>query len=498
MRVPLKSFVFLLLFFQSLAAQRLSDFSIRLENSFLKLYENPETALQTAKQLRTEEKQLQTRSILAKAYLLKGDYQQSVHAVFENSGELPKESDLLWALILGRTFFHLNLYQQTAATLQPFLENTSSEKEQLVVSQLYQLLAKNAIAQKKFPEAKNYLEKSADLAKDSTAFSRIILQENRLLLGSIFFETSQINYAKNIAQDLQRELKVSKFVYLKARVNLLQGKIASSEKKYDYAISVLEDGLAILGDADFLPLKTEIQKELLKNFLATGNTENYRVLTNKNSKETELLESNKKGARRDLVQLRSERNLLINENTKKQQNLKLIFIIITISLLPVAAIVFYARENQKAKILSKQIAFFRKWHRITPTEVQEKPAPKKPLFIPEETEKELLRQLEDFEQSGNFLDKNMSLATLAGQLETNTKYLSEIINKYKDKNFNTYINELRVNHVVELLSTDSSYLQYKISYIAEIGGFTSHSTFTNVFKSITGMSPNEFMQTLKN
>ena len=108
-----------------------------------------------------------------------------------------------------------------------------------------------------------------------------------------------------------------------------------------------------------------------------------------------------------------------------------------------------------------------------------------------------MESLQKFEDSKKYLDNKMSLPTLAGELNTNTKYLSEIINKYKDKNFNTYINELRVKHVIQLLSDDRSYLQYKISYIAEVGGFTSHSAFTNIFKSVTGMSPNDYIQTLR-
>lgn len=90
----------------------------------------------------------------------------------------------------------------------------------------------------------------------------------------------------------------------------------------------------------------------------------------------------------------------------------------------------------------------------------------------------------------------MSLAVLAGQLETNTKYLSEVINKYKEKNFNVYINELRVNYLVSLLKNDATYLNYKVSYLADVAGFSSHSSFTTVFKSITGMSPNTFIQQL--
>ena len=45
-----------------------------------------------------------------------------------------------------------------------------------------------------------------------------------------------------------------------------------------------------------------------------------------------------------------------------------------------------------------------------------------------------------------FLNKDFSLAILAGQLDTNTKYLSEIINSHYHMNFNTYINRLRINY----------------------------------------------------
>lgn len=88
----------------------------------------------------------------------------------------------------------------------------------------------------------------------------------------------------------------------------------------------------------------------------------------------------------------------------------------------------------------------------------------------------------------------MSLPLLAAQLETNTKYLSEVIRKFKEKNFTTYINELKINHIAHLISSDPTFRQYKISYLAEFTGFTSHSTFTVVFKSVTGMSPNDYIQ----
>ena len=102
-------------------------------------------------------------------------------------------------------------------------------------------------------------------------------------------------------------------------------------------------------------------------------------------------------------------------------------------------------------------------------------------------------KLEEFEKSNGYLNKNMSLSMLSSQMEINTKYLSEVINN-KEKNFNGYINKLRINHIVQLLRNDSTFLNYKVSYLAEYSGFSSHSAFTTVFKSVTGMSPNAYIQ----
>ena len=121
----------------------------------------------------------------------------------------------------------------------------------------------------------------------------------------------------------------------------------------------------------------------------------------------------------------------------------------------------------------------------------------KGVVIPLETEKIILERLKEFENSTNYTNPNMTLAMLAKQMKTNTKYLSEIIHTHKQKNFNTYINELRINYIINLMQDDSQYLNYKVSYLAEQSGFSSHSAFTVVFKSITGITPKHFVLFLK-
>ena len=117
----------------------------------------------------------------------------------------------------------------------------------------------------------------------------------------------------------------------------------------------------------------------------------------------------------------------------------------------------------------------------------------KKINIPKETEQMLLKKLERFENTTKFTNKDISLAVLAGQFDTNTKYLSEVINSNFNMNFNAYINKLRINYIVEKLKSDPNFISYKISYLAEYCGFSSHSSFATVFKSVTGISPVTFI-----
>lgn len=120
-----------------------------------------------------------------------------------------------------------------------------------------------------------------------------------------------------------------------------------------------------------------------------------------------------------------------------------------------------------------------------------------PFAISEKAENAILGKLTAFETSELFTDHELSLKSLAKHLDTNTKYLSEIINTQKNKNFKTYINELRINHIVDKLKASHEYRQYKTSHLANEAGFTSRSSFTIVFKSVTGLSPSVFIASLE-
>lgn len=95
-----------------------------------------------------------------------------------------------------------------------------------------------------------------------------------------------------------------------------------------------------------------------------------------------------------------------------------------------------------------------------------------------------------------YLNSNLTMKTLAAQLETNTHYLSEVINQKFGNNFTSLINEFRVREACRLL-VDETNDHLTIESIASQAGFNSKSAFNNAFKSITGLTPSYYKRTAR-
>ena len=106
--------------------------------------------------------------------------------------------------------------------------------------------------------------------------------------------------------------------------------------------------------------------------------------------------------------------------------------------------------------------------------------------ISEDLSQTLLKELEKFEINEHFLVTGITLGTLAKKLKTNSKYLSEVINNHKGKNFAAYLNDLRIDYAIKRLAEDKKFRSYKISSIAEELGYNTEQAFTLAFKKRTG------------
>lgn len=109
----------------------------------------------------------------------------------------------------------------------------------------------------------------------------------------------------------------------------------------------------------------------------------------------------------------------------------------------------------------------------------------------------ILQQLEKFEEELKFTDNQMSLRLLSEEFNTNIPYLSKIINVYKGKNFNYYINDLRIDYIIELLKNDATYLNYDIKNLASLAGFTNAVNFSDNFQRKFEIKPSYFIKMMK-
>ena len=117
--------------------------------------------------------------------------------------------------------------------------------------------------------------------------------------------------------------------------------------------------------------------------------------------------------------------------------------------------------------------------------------------ISQDTVQQIIRHLEKFERDKKFLQKEATLATLTVRFNTNSKYLSKVIYHRSGKRFADYINDLKIDYLVELLQNSSMHRNYSIGSLAEEAGFTSTPRFTNAFHSKTGISVSYFLKELK-
>lgn len=79
-------------------------------------------------------------------------------------------------------------------------------------------------------------------------------------------------------------------------------------------------------------------------------------------------------------------------------------------------------------------------------------------------------------------------------MNSNSKYVSQVINYVFKKNFSTFVNEYRVNLACERLADTAGYGRYSINGIGESVGFKSSATFSTVFKKMTGMTPSVYQK----
>ncbi|WDT67541.1 helix-turn-helix domain-containing protein [Cloacibacterium sp. TD35] len=196
---------------------------------------------------------------------------------------------------------------------------------------------------------------------------------------------------------------------------------------------------------------------------------------------------------------------LIDEKNSIENNLKIhqyiTIFIITLSILIISFSTYKYLQMQRRyrerfkQMISQKNTEIEKMP-VTIVEENKKTTPKI-AGLSESTITYILEQLEIFEKEQLFLDSKITQKLLSEKLGTNPTYLSKIINTYKKKNFSNYLNDLRLEYIVELLKTEHKYLNRDIKELANIAGFTNAEAFSDNFQRKFEIKPYYFIKMMR-
>lgn len=318
------------------------------------------------------------------------------------------------------------------------------------------------------------------------------------LLGDCYFQLQDLNrseafYIKSLNDIGEEESQLKLFIFCGL------GNVALASKDYKQALHYYKQAQDYMGNQSNFNADVLINKSLSNYYKEVGNQD---LSFSYHESYVELLKERNRKAKQvsnQVIQLLRQQEVQAQRSRDMLTLATLVLVAIIVFLL-VWSRRLRRQERQKYELIVKNGSVSQPQQIPEPLVHQAdhlKRQYAQETIMPKETEERLLKEIGRFESRNVFFQSDLSLSVMASKLNTNTKYLSYIINKHKGKDFNNYVNELRIQKLLKDLQSNPVLWDYKISYLANQYGFSSHSKFANVFKELVGITPSIFIKHLR-
>lgn len=310
-----------------------------------------------------------------------------------------------------------------------------------------------------------------------------------------------LNAEKNLLKN-KDQANLSVLYYFLAKVNNDTGK-----EKQAIHYFIKSDSLSFVSN-EFMPVTRDGYEVLIDYYKKKGDKESQLKYINKLFYADSIISNNQKYLSKEIYKkydtpiLLEKKEKLINDLNNK--NALLYWFLGTGLLIIIVLGYFYIKNKRKITGYKKQAEQLLEKYQGTFVQIPDA----NQIINPNKEEKtrtqlsidtlhDMKIKLEQFENNKGFLRKNITVETLAKEMETNRDYLSKSVNELKGKNFPQYLNELRINYIIEELKNNEKLRKHTISAIAEDTGYNSSESFSNAFKKITGTLPSYYIKLLQ-
>ena len=341
------------------------------------------------------------------------------------------------------------------------------------------------------------LERARKIDLDTTdVYTNLIFQAQ---LGKIFLEKKEYNKALHHLKAAEKYGYVYDSVLAPANVSLELAQCYLNLKDYDQAIKTLENGIRIKKLKTKEIYLTEDYKLLAEIYKEAGDLEKSNAYYEKYIINQTALEKSKD----TITSSFHDKEIQDLAKEKSFQKNRFLYVISGISVLVLGlffVILYLINERKKntkkfENLLAKMNVDGEAGLQIVDTkdsDLEEKSS----ADVNEEITKQILNGLEKLKEQEYYLKQECNSYNVAKKIKTNTSYLSKVINSHFQKNFNTYINDLRINYAIVRLKNDSRFRSFSIQSIAEELGYKSADSFTKYFKQDTGLNPSFYIKQL--
>lgn len=468
-------FIFFIFFSIFIQAQNTRDAESLFAESKNLLYKKPKESAVIAqfllKNSSNDNEKIRALLLLIRSDFLRADYNSATEKLFQTL-ELSRQN--------GNSKNNIQIN---------FLLRRLCDELGIEPSQLYLILDQNEIAQNDYEKAlKSYSKTNWKQTIKYLKQSEKQEKANIHQLANFYYSLAYSNLGKyDSAQYFANKIRNTEpySYYAKA-------KIQSSREQSDKNIDYIDFLKPIESKVQDVWLKKEFYKLAAENFKKSKDWEKYRDYYKLENALQDSINLVKENARISFLTKIDQKQdeILASKSEYEKRIIYLIFVAICAALI----IAYFLNLKLQQKKINIEKALMEAEERQRFIDENKIPESAGKIVIPEKTVQFLLEKLELFEKNEAYIDPSISLNQLAENLNTNTKYLSEIINTNKNKNFHSYINELRINYIINKLKTNPIYLKYKVSHLAEEAGFSSHSLFSTLFKQVTGHSPASYIK----
>jgi tetratricopeptide (TPR) repeat protein/AraC-like DNA-binding protein len=380
-------------------------------------------------------------------------------------------------------------------------------------SYAYNQMGRAYVENKDYRLALDCFRKSLAINNFDTTIQRSQIAFNLTNIGDTWlkllrYDSAQYYYSKSLSLSLKDQ------DYIPTSCTYLSlGELNTVLKKYTAAIEFLKKGLYYSRLVNYRANLEDAYRLLSECYEAGGNQELALVYLKKRNeiRDSIVTEKAHQAIANMKIKYEAEKkdqqiSILSLDSHNKQRKIRMavftILLILSLAGLLSYMTWLYYRKKLMPKVrtlnfIKNKISFeregdnrrLRALEKVLPPEL--KPFPQTEPPEPK-SNKDLIVLLEAMMLNDRiFLNENLTLAETASLLDSNTTYLSRLINEHYKVNFSAFLNRYRIGEAKRMI-LDEKCNNLSIEGIAKSSGFRSKSTFNQVFKTLTGQTPTEF------